>query len=193
MAKLAPFFLKGANAKVKVNNKTMAFCTDVSYSVIVNHAAPKVLGMYESPSLEPLSYEVVGTFSVIRYVADVKSTNEHNGFKTPDGVSDKGNGVGAMGPNNPVSKNIGNDGRTQDALNPETFNNATFFNIEVFQKLSNGDTLGVARIRDCRITRADFSIASKTAPAMERFSFRALYVDEDSFLAGFSGIGQQFT
>lgn len=193
MAKLAPFFLTGANAKVKVNNKTMAFCTDLSYSVQVNHAAPKVLGMYEAGSLEPLSYEVSGTFTVIRYVADAASINQNQGFSTPVGVSDKGNGVGAIGPDNPIAKNLGNDGRTQDALNPQTFDNATYFNIEVFQKMANGESLGVARIRDCRINRADFSLAGKTAPAMERYSFRALYVDEDSFLAGFSGNGQQFT
>jgi hypothetical protein len=193
MAKLAPFFLTGANAKVKVNNKTIAFCTDLSYSVQVNHAAPKVLGMYEASSLEPLSYEVTGTFTVIRYVAGVAETNRGLGYATPNGVSDKGNGVGALGPDNPVSKNIGNDGRTQDALNPETFENATFFNIDVFQKMADGNLHGVARIRDCRITRADFSIAGKTAPAVERYSFRAIYVDEDSFLAGFSGQGQQFS
>lgn len=193
MAKLAPFFLTGANAKVKVNNKTIAFCTDVSYSVQVNHAAPKVLGMYESPSLEPLSYEVSGTFTVIRYVAGVAETNKNLGFSVPHGVADSGNGIGAIGPSNPISKNIGNDGRTQDNLNPETFQNATFFNIEVFQKMANGDVHGVARIRDCKIVRADFSLAGKNSPAVERFSFRALYVDEDSFLAGFSGNGQQFT
>lgn len=193
MAKLAPFFLTGANAKVKVNNRTMAFCTDLSYSVQVNHAAPKVLGMYEATSLEPLSYEVSGTFTVIRYVAGVAETNKNLGYKVPNGVSDRGNGIGAVGPDSPISKNIGNDGRTQDNLNPETFNNATFFNIDVYQKMGNGESHGVARIRDCKIVRADFTLAGKTAPAMERYSFRALYADEDSFLAGFSGNGQQFT
>ena len=193
MAKLAPFFLTGANAKVKVNNKTIAFCTDLSYTITVNHAAPKVLGMYESTSLEPLSYEVSGTFTVIRYVAGVAETNQNQGFSIPNGVSDKGNGIGALGPDNPIAKNIGNDGRTQDSLDPQTFHTGTFFNIEVFQKLANGEQHGVARIRDCRIARADFSLAGKTAPAVERYSFRALYADEDSFLAGFSGVGQQFT
>jgi len=192
MSKLAPFFLTGANAKVRVNNRTIAFCTDLSYSVTVHHAAPRILGMYESVSLEPLYYEVTGTFQVIRYVADVKSANESRGAKTPSGVSDRGNGIGAVGPEDVFSRNIGNDGRTQEALNPETFDKATFFDIQVYQKMADGSQQGVAKLRDCRIIKADFSM-SKTAATTERFAFRSLYADEDSFLAGFSGQGQQFT
>lgn len=192
MSKLAPFFLTGANAKVKVNNKTIAFCTDVSYSVNVHHVAPRVLGMYESTSLEPLYYEVTGTFSVIRYVADVKGFNENLGAKTPVGVSDKGNGIGAMGKDTAFERNIGNDGRANEALNPETYDKGTFFDIQIYQKMADGNLKGVAKLRDCRIVRADFNM-NKNSPAIERYSFRALYADEDSFLAGFSGQGQQWT
>jgi hypothetical protein len=193
MAKLAPFFITGANAKVRVNNKTIAFCTDVSYSVAINHATPKILGMYESVSLEPLSYEVSGTFTVIRYAADVAPTNRQFGFNVPNGVADTGNGIGAVGPSNPVARQLSvSDGKAFEALDPSTYQNGTFFNIEVSQKMADGSTHGVARIRSCRIVRADFSLGGKTNPAIERFAFKALYVDEDSFLAGFSGIGQQF-
>lgn len=193
MAKLAPFFLTGACAKVRVNDKTLAFCTDVSYSVSINHASPKILGMYESVSLEPLSYEVNGTFTIIRYAADVGPTNRNLGFSTPNGVADSGNGIGAIGPTNILAQQIGNDGRAFEALDPSTYQKGTFFNIDVSQKMADGSTHGVARIRSCRIVRADFTLGGKTQPAMERFTFKALYVDEDSFLAGFSGIGQQFT
>ena len=194
MSKLAPFFLTGANAKVRVNDKTIAFCTDVSYSVTINHASPKILGMYESVSLEPLSYEVNGTFTVIRYAADVAQTNRDLGFSVPHGVADRGNGIGNIGPTNPIAALLSpTDGRAFQALDPSTYANGTFFNIDVSQKMADGRTHGVARIRSCRITRADFTLGGKTQPAIERFTFKALYVDEDSFLAGFSGVGQQFT
>lgn len=55
----------------------------------------------------------------------------------------------------------------------------------------NIDLIGVANIRNCRITQADFSI-NKKGVATQRFNFVALYVDEDSFVADFSGVGQQF-
>ena len=35
MAGIRPTFITGANAKVRVNDKTLAFCTDLSYSVQV--------------------------------------------------------------------------------------------------------------------------------------------------------------
>lgn len=194
MAGLAPFFLTGANAKVRVNNKTIAFCTDVSYSVSINTATPKILGMYESVSLEPLSYEVSGTFTVIRYAADAAPTVRSFGDSTPNGVSDTGNGIGAWGPTNPIAQQLSpTDGKAFQNLDPSTYQNGTFFDIDVSQKMSDGTTLGVARIRSCRINRADFTIGGKNQPAIERFAFKALYVDEDSFIAGFSGIGQQFT
>jgi hypothetical protein len=56
--------------------------------------------------------------------------------------------------------------------------------------VGHGD-LGLAKIRNCRITQADFSI-SKKGLAIQRFNFVALYVDEDSFTADASGQGQQF-
>jgi hypothetical protein len=67
MAGNKPFFISGAKAKIKVNNKTMAFCSDLSYSVQIITQTPKVLGMYEGTSVEPLGYNVSGSFTIIRY------------------------------------------------------------------------------------------------------------------------------
>ena len=109
-------------------------------------------------------------------------------------AADTGNGIGAWGPSNPVAKQLSvSDGKAFEAMDPSTYQNGTFFNIDVSQKMADGTTHGVARIRSCRINRVDFSLGGKNQPAIERFAFKALYVDEDSFLAGFSGIGQQFT
>lgn len=192
MAGMRPFFLTGANAKIRVNNTTLAFCTNLSYSVQVNHATPRVLGMYEPTSVEPLSYLVTGSFSIIKYVADVK---DEVGGRAPQGTDSRGNGIGNWGPDGLAKKlmagfNTGApDGRAYDALNPSKLDKATGFEIHVYQKVPNGDVVSVAKIREARITRQDFNLGMKSA-ATETYQFTAVYADEDSFIADFSGRGQ---
>jgi hypothetical protein len=198
MAGMRPFFLTGANAKIRVNNKVLAYVTDVSYTVNVNHATPTVLGMYEPSSVEPLSYLVTGQFTVARYVADI---TDDTGTR-PHGVAERGNGIGSWGPESFLQKLgagfdvlKGIDGRAYDNLDPSRLQKAAMFNIEIYQKFEGGGFTGqrsVANIRDARITRADFRLTKK-ANALQTFNFTALYVDEDSFLADFSGFGQQFS
>ena len=197
MSNLRPFFITGASAKVKVNSKTLAFCTDLTYSINVLTQTPKILGMYEGSSVEPLGYTVSGSFSIIRYA---KGAVGAVGAKPPQGVSsnDAGNGIGNWGAawggglgNGLAANGIGNDGRANEDLDPSKLQNATTFDIQVYQKTPSGD-IGVANIRNVRITQADFQINKKGA-ATQRFNFVALYADEDSFTADFSGIGQQNT
>lgn len=184
MARQGAFFLSGAKAKIVVNNKTLAYATDLSYSVSVNHATPTVLGMYEPTSVEPLGYMVTGQFSVVRYIADIDTNGVRN-------VAQKevGNGIGNWKSFNEAWRNplaYATDARTNESLNPGKLDQAIGFEIKIYQ----GDS-SVARIRGARITRADFNIAVDTI-ARQTFSFTALYADEDSFLADFSGRGQQF-
>jgi hypothetical protein len=197
MANMRPFFISGANAKIKLNDKTLAFCTELSYSIQIITQTPKILGMYEGSSIEPLGYSVTGSFTIIRYAKDAGS---NIGGKVPHGVAtnDAGNGVGNLGgvwgggAGNFFARNgIGNDGRANEALDPSKFQNGTTFDVQVYQKVPNGDTIGVANIRNCRITQADFQLSKKSV-ATQKFNFTALYVDEDSFQASFSGVGQHF-
>lgn len=195
MSGVKPFFITGANAKIKVNDKTLAYCTDLSYSVSVLTQTPKILGMYEGSSVEPLGYTVSGSFTVIRYAKDARGSVG----TAPNGAAsnDAGNGVGNWGSawggglGSFFAKNgVGNDGRANEALDPSRFANSVTFDVQVYQKTQGGD-IGVANIRNVRITQADFSL-SKKGVATQRFNFVALYVDEDSFVADFSGQGQQF-
>lgn len=233
MAGIRPTILTGANAKIKLNGKTLAFCTDLSYSIQILTQTPKILGMYEGSSVEPLGYQVSGSFTVIRYTKDVKAAV---GGKNPRDMAnnDAGNGVGNWGSvwgnglfgNALSSLGLGNDGRANEALDPSRFAQGTTFDIQVYQKVpqavsgntdlfsqiaaplqnlaeiaggakvngfsaAGANTIGVANIRNCRITSADFSLTKKGA-AVQRFTFVALYVDEDSFVADFSGRGQHF-
>lgn len=182
MAGMRPVFLTGANAKIKVNNRTLAYCTNISYAIDVKHATPQVLGMYEPSSVEPLSYLVSGQFSVVRYIADAV---DQIGGTSPSGVQNKGNGIGNW-------RDVASlaDGRANENLIPERLHHATTFDMEIIQKTENRHVTA-AKIRDIRITRANFNL-SKKAPATQTFNFTALYADEDSFLADFSGLGQQF-
>lgn len=193
MAKLAPFFLTGANAKIKLNGKTLAFATDLSYSVEVPHAAPTLLGNYEVASLEPLAYKVSGTFTLIRYMGGVAKALRDQGYNVPSGVDDDGNGVGNWGPDNFFQRNgiFSNDGQAHRALNPADFDNAVRFDIEIYQKVAGGGQCAVARLKDVRIARASLTL-NKKSPAMQNFTFQAIYADEDSFVTSMSGEGQQF-
>jgi hypothetical protein len=194
MAGKRPFFITGANAKVKVNNKTLAFCTNLSYSVNINHATPRILGMFEPTGVEPLSYVVTGQFTVVRYIADAQSATN----TSPNGTSETGNGVGSWGEKSYFEKLKAGlrtdeaDARTNESLIPKDLTTASGFNIEVFQKTSGSGTIGVAKIRGARITRADFSLGLNSA-GTQTFNFTAVYADEDSFIADFSGLGQQNT
>ena len=188
MAGMRPFFLTGANAKIRVNNVTLAYCTNLSYSITVNHASPKVLGMFEPTSIEPLGYSVTGSFTVIRYIADAIAKS---GSKAPEGAAshDQGNGIGGWGKGKVQEILLG--GRVADSFNPSKMDKATGFDLEIFQKVS-GSQIAVAKVRGARITKMDFSLAKGSA-ATQTFQFTALYADEDSFLADFSGQGQQWT
>lgn len=223
----SPFFLTGASAKIKLNGKTMAFCTDVQYSIDIIHQTPKILGMYEGSSVEPLGYSVSGSFTVIRYAKDAVSAIGNS----PANIArnDAGNGAGNWGgvwggtAGDILARNgVGNDGRANEALDPSKFANGTTFDIEIYQKVRQQsqnnqgdaqfarflsrvasaaqggtggggptDAIGVAKIRNARITRADFRL-SKKGQAIQTFNFTALYVDEDSFVADYSGKGQHF-
>jgi len=178
-----PFFLTGANAKIKVNGVTLAYAVDLSYSIKVEHATPTVLGMYEASSVEPLSYSVTGTFTIVRYVAEMQ---QKTGGSV--GTSKKGNGAGTWGRDAGLLKTTG---RAYESFVPSKLSTSSSFSIEIFQKYKGG-SMPVAKIRDARVTASDFQISNKST-AMQRFSFTAIYADEDSFIADFSGDGQQFS
>jgi len=194
MSGLIPFFLTGANAKIKINNNTMAFCTNLSYSIRVSHINPKVLGMYEGHSIEPTGYEVTGNFTIIKYTRGMAEFHEGHGSKIPTGTHKSGNGLGAWGPKGipGTTGSIGrggNDGQAQQGLNPATLNNSIMFDIEVYQKGPHGEDNPVARLKNCRITQADFTL-NKRGVATQSFQFMAVYADDDTYRTSASGIGQ---
>lgn len=182
-----PFFLTGANAKIKIDGKTMAFVTDVAYTIVVKHSKPRVLGMYEPQSIDPISYNVSGSFTIIRYAAGVKDNLSQHERVGPPSISEDGNGIGAI--QSDIAAAPANAKRVGDHLDPRSLHAGLYFDVEIFQKVEQGETIPFAKLRKCRITRSDFRL-NKKALATQTFLFEATYADEDSFLAGTSGDGQ---
>jgi hypothetical protein len=187
MANVSPFFVTGANCKIKVNGLTLAFATDLSYSVSIPHTKARVLGSYEVDSLEPLSYDVGGSFTVIRYISDLKSKLASQGIAAPSSVSDLGNGIGSwtkINTDSHIARRLGDgsDGRADRSLIPASLKDAVTFDIEIYQKLPNGETLGISRIRNARITQMGTQI-TKRGLMVQNFQFSAQFLDEDSFMA----------
>jgi len=145
MASKLPFFLTGGNARIMMNNRTVAFCTDVSYKVSVRHAAPRVLGRFEVEALQPLSYEVSGTMTLIRYARGLK---EFMGSSAPIDANTSGNGIGsykkssfggALGGALGLPSTDGQfDGAADEAGIPGRMFQSKMFDIEIRQKLPRG-------------------------------------------------------
>jgi len=220
VANKKPFFITGSNCKIKVNGVTIAYATDLSYSVSIGHIPVKILGVYESDTIEPVSYSVTGSFTVIRYVDGAT-----NFIKNMDGASGYGNGVGSFADSSQFTRPdlLRQDGKADQSANPAKLGDSTGFDIEIYQKIPTGsrgsvaddlankfvkavnstglligeeyqtkDILGIARIRNCRIVAINSTISKKT-PMIQQFQFIANYLDEDSFIAETSGQGQQFS
>ena len=190
-----PFFLTGANAKIVVNNVTIALAVDVSYQVITKNVSPRVLGRYEVEEHQPVAYDVTGSFTVIRYVRDVANATGN----IPAGLNNIGNGIGGWNTdaNDSIKSTLGFpngngeiDARVSEAFDPALMYKSVMFDVEIRQKTGNGgQECVVARVRNCRIETMNFTLRSK-GPALQTFSFKGQYLDEDSFIARESGVGQ---
>jgi len=220
MSGKAAFFPTGKNCKIKVNGVTLAYAVDLSYTVSIPHATPKTLGTYEANSLEPMSYNVTGRFTIVRYTEGAVKRLSANNLVAPNGSNNDGNGIGSWTVNRSgsgrdiLSRTVGNfsnDGKAQASLDPSQLQEALTFDIEVYQRLpvekspqslggfisSLGTTTlssysGLSRIRSCRITQMDAAVPVKGVMT-QTFQFVAQYLDEDSFVADSSGIGQLFS
>lgn len=143
MSGKVPFFITGANCKIKVNGVTMAYATDISYTVQIAHQQAKVCGMYEADTLEPIAYSITGQFTIIKYVDSLKSLLTNKGFKVPDGANELGNGIGSMTAAGFAGRALGavgeldvtGGGRAYDALDPSKLSKITGFDIEIYQKV----------------------------------------------------------
>lgn len=147
MANKSSFFLTGANARIIINNTTVAYATDISYNVHVEHAEPRVLGRFEVETIQPLAYNVEGQLSIIKYARGLKSYLKE---RAPDNASDNGSGVGSLRSGSALGA-VGSalglpttdgqfDGGADEAFVPGRFFQSKMFNIEIRQKIPIVDT-----------------------------------------------------
>ena len=108
-----PGFVSGANARVKLDGLTLAYCTDMSYTVDMATVPIEAIGSYEVKSYEPIAYAVSGNFSVIRYTSKITPT--------------KGKASG-----NPAEE-LGSDNKVALHLDPGRVLTSSTFDMEIFQ------------------------------------------------------------
>lgn len=150
-----PTFITGANARIKIGAITMAYCTDVSYTINVATIPVEAMGKYEPYSNEPIAYSVDGTFSVIRYIAKTDAA------KTILNTSAEGDGVTPLG--------------IDSHFNPASILASSTFTLEIHQALS---TAGVAateyknvfKITDCRMVRRGATL-NKRGVMVDNYAF----------------------
>lgn len=203
MASQKPFFITGANALIKVDSVTVAYATNISCQVVVNHVSPRVLGRAEVEAHQPVSYDVAGSLSVVKYGKNVKSY-----FKdaAPNIAQDRGSGAGGFtqdsGVGSFVKKNLGipkltgeTTGAAEEAFNPSRFFQSQQFDIEIFQKVggssdgSGGELTPMFVFRGCRFTGLQFQLEKKS-PIILSMTFKARYYDDDTLVARGSGAGR---
>lgn len=210
MADQNAFFITGANCRIRIGTKLVAMATNVSCRVIVNHATPRLLGQYEVADIQPVSYDVTGSLTIIRYVRGLKEAMEAEGKDTPL-LPPEGNSIGSANENSGSLDALS----LQNILNPDiagSFNPSTFFRSEkfdiellqttglnervvdrnIFSVPEAEDRTPFARLQNCRFTAMELNI-TKRGVAQQSYQFTAQYYHDDTFLARKSGIGQDLS
>jgi hypothetical protein len=162
-----PGLVTGSNAKLKFGGKTLAYATDVSYSVDVSVVPVEVMGSYEVITNEPIAVNVRGSFTIVRYTAKGNAG-------LPASAKD-GNGVGRFG------------GGQTDAFNPGKMLSTSTVDLEIFQKSAQVGTDGAAssvdsivKISDCRLTRLSSGL-NKRGIMTESYDFVGILYSDESF------------
>jgi len=175
MAGIKPTFMVGARAKIKIDEKTLAFATNVSYTVDVAHVPVEVLGSYEVVAYEPVGYRVNGTLTVVRYTANGNTTRV-------DETVGEGNSVFKMG-------SAANAARAPAAFNPGNLILSETFQIDVYDRrdgTKTNDGQKFVTISDARFERRSGGINAKGL-LEEQYSFNGILMHDDAATVTKSG------
>lgn len=152
-----PGLISGANAKIKIGDKTMAYATEISYRVAVTTLPIEVMGKPEVIDNVPVAYNVDGSFSIIRRIGDSNSPTQWT-MTTKDGTHN-----------------------VNEQLDPFKMLESQSFDIEVFLKktIVGGLSDKIMKFKNCRITGRSSKI-DKRSVYIEDFSFSGELFDDDS-------------
>lgn len=177
MAGMKPGFVSGANARIKLDGLTLAYCTDLSYSIDMATIPIEAIGSYEVKAYEPIAYSVNGSFSVIRYTKHI----------SPAAAAQTGESQSATG--NPAEKLGTGDKSIGKQLDPGRVLASATFDMEIFQSTAAAvDAVeGVANrmfeIKDCRVTRRS-SALNKRGVMVDSYTFVGILAgDKDEGVA----------
>lgn len=169
---IKPGFITGANARIKLFDKTLAYCTDVSYNVTVQTIPIESMGKYEVHTNEPVSYSVDGTFSVIRYTKAILDAN----------IDDASDNSG----NAPLRIGDASGDNAFGHLNPGKILESRTFSLDIFQTikagrqdtgLSDANAQPVVRIKHCRLVRRGMTL-NKRGVMVDNYAFVGIYLDD---------------
>ena len=161
-------FITGANAVVKFGEAKLAYCTDVSYSLDVQHIPIESMGTYEVHANEPVAVMVNGSFSVIRYVrkSGESSINDSGTVDTSEGA-EGGNTL----------SDIGSADRKKafDQMDPSLILSSQTVDLEVHVKTAidgSGTEQSIIKIGDVRCSRKAASM-NKRGVMVDNYTFVA--------------------
>lgn len=151
-------FLTGANAKIMIDNKVMAYATNVGYDITVQTLPIEGIGRYEVWSNEPVSYSVTGSLTVIRYTTHATSANI-------DKVNSSGNAISKVTLAD-STKDL------QDHMDPSQLLVAHTFDLHIYEKVDGtaANDIRVVTIKDCRLTRRSGNL-DKRGVLMDNYAF----------------------
>ena len=178
MADVKPGLITGSNAKIQFGGKTLAYATDIQYSVETAVIPVEVMGHFEVIANEPIAVTVNGSFTVVRY-AKGAAVGTGNSATLP-GAAASGNGIGQLGGDN-----------QRDAFNPAKILLTKTVDIAVFQKKPNDAGTDVTassevfKIIDCRLTRMSGSV-NKRGVLTEAYAFVGRLLQDDDHTVGVS-------
>lgn len=179
MAGVKPTFVTGARCKVKVDGKTVAFATNLNYSVEVQHIPVEVLGAYEVIANEPVAYRVSGSFTVVRYT------------KGPNATAAASDPTTTPGANSPFAMGAGAAG-AKAAFNPANLLLSETFDVEVFDRRDGNpanDGVSFSKVRDARMTGRSGGINARGL-LEEQINFVGILHDDDIASVARSGANQ---
>jgi len=176
MAQKKAGFVTGANAKILIDNVTIAYATNVGYDVTVQTIPIEGIGRYEVWSNEPVGYTCSGSLTVIRYTGRASSSNISK-------TAADGNAIDKV-------TQADSDRNINEHLDPASLLASETFNVKIFEKTVDGETR-VIEIVDCRLTRRSGNL-DKRGVLMDNYAFVGILAgDADGTAISASESGDQ--
>lgn len=149
-------FVTGANAKIMIDNSTIAYATNVSYDINVDTIPIEGIGRYEAWSHEPVGYSCSGSFAVTRYTKRAAASNISK-------VDANGNTIDQV--------ETGAAGNMAQHLDPSQLLLSETFDVKIFEKTSDPALeYRVLEIKDCRLRRRSGNL-DKRGALMDQYTF----------------------